>query len=108
MKKKLTKQNQESLEYIIAPAIKLAILLHSSTMPTEVKEAWLALLPEMSLKQISEFLDILEGKYLDEQTKNIDDDYQQKLKKLFAKYKKEDEDYKNRVLKQIKELEKHL
>ncbi len=90
------------------PAMKLAVLLDNSTMPNDVKDAWIALLPEMTLEQIDEFLNILEAKYLDEQTKDIDKKYQEKLQDLMARYKKEDENNKKKLLKNLNDIEKHF
>ena len=48
---------------------RLALLLASANVPDEVKEAWAALIPDMSLEQIDRLAKALEG-YLsvDEQT----------------------------------------
>lgn len=90
------------------PSIKLAVLLHNSTMPEDVKEAWIALLPEMTLEQIDRLLNILESKYLDEQTKDIDKEYQQKLQKFVEKYNQEEEQHKKKLLKNLSDIEKHF
>ncbi len=71
---------------------KLAVLLHHLKAPEKVKQAWATLLPKMSTKQISELLDILEARYLDEQTQHIDKEFKQKIADLvndFEKKKKE-------------------
>ncbi len=49
--------------------VRLALLLASANLPNETKEAWAALIPEMSLEQIDRLAKALEG-YLsvDEQT----------------------------------------
>ena len=69
-------------------AQKLALLLYISTIPDEVKESIIALLPEMTIEQINEFLNILESRYLDDQTKDIDEEYQEKLKELVLDFEK--------------------
>lgn len=40
---------------------RLALLLASANLPDEVKEAWAALIPEMSLEQIDRLTKALEG-----------------------------------------------
>jgi len=54
---------------------KLGVLLAASNFPDDVKEAILNILPDLSLDQADEFLEMLESKYLDEATGDIDELY---------------------------------
>ena len=82
--------NQENDEELAAnlefAARKLATLIHHSTMPEDVKDAWISVLPEMSFEQIEKLLSILEAKYLDEKTKHIDAEYKEKIEKLVSEF----------------------
>ena len=81
-------ENKEEIRKVIEfHAKKLGVLLAISTMPTGVKEAWIALLPQMPLEQIERLLNILEAKYLNEQTRDVD----AKFKKEFAEIVKSSE-----------------
>ncbi len=70
-------------------ARKLAILLYCSAMPDEIKESWIALLPEMSLEEINQLLTILEASYLDEETRQIDNEYKAKITKLTEEFQQQ-------------------
>ncbi len=70
-------------------ARKLAILLYCSSMPEEIKDSWIALLPEMSFEEIDQLLAILEASYLDEQTRNIDEEYRVKIEKLTEEFEQQ-------------------
>lgn len=70
-------------------ARKLASFIYHSTMPDEVKDAWISVLPEMSFGQIDKLLSILEAKYLDEKTKHIDAEYKEKIEKLVSELDQE-------------------
>lgn len=54
---------------------KLGVLLAASNFPDDAKEAFTNILPELSLDQIDKFLEMLESKYLDEATSDIDELY---------------------------------
>lgn len=83
------KEAKEILETLRANARKLVVLIEHSTMPDDVKDAWIALLPEMSVKQLDRFLSVLETKYLDEQTKGIDAEYKEKISALVDRFEKD-------------------
>lgn len=95
-------------ENLSIPAKKLAVLLYNSNMPDDIKTSWISLLPSMSLEQIDNFLNILEAKYLDEQTRDIDKKLKKQLEDLVKKYKKEDWDYSEKLLEQIEEVNKTI
>lgn len=90
---------KQIIENLEIQAKKLAVLLHNSNMPDDVKESWLAMLPEMSLKQMDRLLNILEAKYLDEQTKGIDEKYNKEIKTLIENFQKERDESENKFLK---------
>ncbi len=89
-------------------ARKLAFLLSASTMPDEVKQGWLDLLPEMTPEQIENFIDILEAKFLNESTNFVDKKYEKRLKQIFSRYAKEDAKREKTLLKKINALNKKL
>ncbi len=101
----LEKRIRENLEI---QAKKMALLLYDSTMPDDIKEAWIALLPWMSLGQMDKLLNILEAKYLDGQTKDIDEKYKDKLKEVAEKFEKEQYENDKKLLEQINKLKKIL
>ena len=100
----LLSQEQEILQNIELQTKKLGLLLHNSTMPQEIKMSWLSLLPQMSLKQIDRFLNILEAKYLDEQTKSIDKKLKKELGTMIAKFQKQEVKSGKDLIKKIKKL----
>ncbi|PIR91809.1 hypothetical protein COX74_03015 [bacterium (Candidatus Gribaldobacteria) CG_4_10_14_0_2_um_filter_41_16] len=68
---------------------KLAALLQHLKAPEKIKLAWAALLPKMTIKQISQLLDVLEARYLDEQTSHIDKALQQEIAQVVEKFAKQ-------------------
>jgi|SRR3989344_2534505 len=80
--------NQEIDKDLVAKlefnAKKLAAFIYHSTMPDDIKDAWISVLPEMSFDQIDKLLSVLEAKYLDEKTKHIDAEYKEKIEKLVS------------------------
>ena len=86
--KKELSQEQITVEVLEFSAKKLAFLLYASTMPEDIKEAWINVLPEMTLEQIDKFIEILEAKYLNEQTKDIDEKFLKKIENVFGKWNK--------------------
>ena len=107
LKTKLTPEQKISIS-LIAQAQKLGLLLANSTMPQDIKESWLAILPKMSLEQIQMFLNILEAKYLDSQTKDIDKKFKKKLLKKLAVSQKKDRKIEKQIQKKAAELKKIL
>jgi antitoxin component of RelBE/YafQ-DinJ toxin-antitoxin module len=100
----VNKKIEEVLNGLEGNARKLATLIFYSTMPDDVKEAWIALLPEMTLEQMEKLLNILESKYIDEKTRPVDEEYKAKLESLIKELEaqKESEDKKTvELLKKI-------
>jgi ABC-type phosphate/phosphonate transport system substrate-binding protein len=91
-----------------AHGAKLGALIADSTMPDDVKEALVALLPEMSLEEIERLENILEAKYLDEQTRSIDAEYKEKIASLVEAFKKEEAEAESKELDALKHLEAML
>ena len=85
-------------------ASKLGVLLAASPMPEDVKNAWIALLPEMTLEQIARLSDILEARYLDAKTEMIDVEYKKKLEELVSGFGMEDKERELSLVKQINAL----
>lgn len=95
---------QQILQNLELPIKKLAALLYDSNMSEDVKEAWLALLPKMTLEQIDRLLAILEAKYLDEKTRHIDAEFKEKIKAIAEKLKEQDAKNEKVLLEQISHL----
>ena len=87
---------------------KLAVLLHHLKAPEKIKQAWAALLPKMSLKQISELLDILEARYLDEQTRHLDKALKQEVAQVVKKFEKQRKINSQRFVAAVKTLSKKV
>lgn len=101
LKKQIDQQKHKIIEDLKAQSKKFAILLYNSNIPDDVKKAWIAMLPYMSLMQIERLLNILELKFLNQETKNIDDEYKNKLQSLVNHFNKMDAERTKRLLKQI-------
>ncbi|MEK7097351.1 MAG: hypothetical protein AAB906_00715 [Patescibacteria group bacterium] len=85
----VTQKTEEILaENIRLQVAKLAALLRDSNMPEDVKNAWVAILPKMTPAQIDRFVNILEAKYLDEQTRAVDDEFGKEIKSLIDGFEK--------------------
>ncbi|MBT4277615.1 hypothetical protein HOD96_02605 [Candidatus Falkowbacteria bacterium] len=106
MSKKLTKKG--ILTTLEANAKKLAILLYDSNIPEDVKDSWIAMLPEMSLEQIDKLLEALEENFLDEQTKDINIIYLEEMNQMFDEFEKERKKVDNKFLRKVKNFKKKL
>ncbi len=89
-------------------ANKLFLLIQNSEMSAETKESFLDLLPVFSLEQIEKLINILEAKYLDEQTSEIDLQFQNDLKSVIDDYRANDQKEKEIFVKQIKVISQSL
>lgn len=56
---------------------KIAVLLYEAPIPFEIKEAWITLIPSMTLEQIDQLGTILENAFVNQQTQDIDAQYHQ-------------------------------
>lgn len=101
--------NQKELEELAkATGQRLAFLLFNTNIDAEQKEDWLALLPEMSLAQLERLVDILEAKYIDKQTKNIDEDFKKDLTAIKDEYDKKEADLDQSTIEKMKKLTENL
>ncbi|MCH7883447.1 hypothetical protein IIA95_03465 [Patescibacteria group bacterium] len=104
MNQQATPNEKELAQNLELNAKKLAILLYNSTMPSDIKDAWIALLPKMSTEQIDQLFNILEAKYLDGGTKDIDEKYRKELEKVVKDFEKERDEDHEKLIKQIKQI----
>jgi len=101
----MPQDNQQELSQEIEfYARKLAVLLHHLKAPEEVKQAWAALLPKMTIKQISQLLDVLEARYLDEQTGHLDKALQQEVTQVVEKFAKQRKINNQKFISALKQL----
>jgi len=96
------------LSLVEMDARRLSYLLYSSKMPEEVKNSWLTLLPEMSKEQILKFIDILEGDYLETETKEIDEEYKEKIKIIIDDFEKKKTDMDKQLINDIKKIQETI
>ena len=82
-------------------AKKTAALLAASSMPEGVKEAWVALAPHMSVKQLARFADILEAKFLNQKTNKVDESYKHELAELARDFQESNRERELELIKQI-------
>ena len=87
---------------------RLAFFLSQSKMPQEQKEAWLALLPEMSLEQVEELLDILEAQHLNQETDQVDDDFKENITAIEDEYQQKQADLDKDAIEKMKKLTDNL
>jgi transcriptional regulator of heat shock response len=83
---------------------KLAVLIASSNLPEQVKDELVVLLEEMSLSQIEELLNVFESRFLDEKTKDIDEEYKKKVENVIKEYKETGEKEAQKVIDQLKHI----
>lgn len=67
---------------------KLGFYLSVAPWPDEVKSAWVILLEQMSIEEITEFSEIMEYMYADAMTSEIDDAFKKEVERL----RKEDQE----------------
>ncbi len=102
----LTKKEVEEL--LRLKAYELAVLLHLSNMPMEIKKSWIALLPEMTLEQIDKFIMVLENALANNLTKDLDGAFLKKLKEITFKFAKEQEELDDKFLKKLNKFKENL
>ncbi|MBU0613186.1 hypothetical protein KKB10_04165 [Patescibacteria group bacterium] len=108
MKNKKNPQQQEGNVEEEARALgkKLVLLLRSSDLPEEVQISIIHLLPEMTLEQIDELVNVL--------TENVarggemDEGLKQRLGKVKEKYDSKREDLADSIMKDLDDLEKEI
>lgn len=58
---------------------RLGFLLAAAPLPDEEKQAWLGILPDMTVEQLLRFSDLLETRFLDAATADVDAVWEQTL-----------------------------
>ncbi len=111
MPKKLTKKSENLNEVDLEASFKdlgkrLALLLESANLPDEVKDAWAALLPQMSLEQIGELAVLLEGN-LSSNSKEVER-LNQDLLKINLSFAGRRIDLKNQAIGEIEKIEEQV
>lgn len=93
--------NEQVAKVITFKAKKLAVLLMTSSLPDELKIAWINLLDDMTAAQMDKLLQILEDEYLQNATETIDDHFEHEWQKRIAEYEDKEE-------RDIDELQKNV
>ncbi len=100
---------KEELKYLAQErGRELAVLLHISKMPLEIKKAWITLLPQMSLSQIEKLILFLEEGLSGQITKEVDEVFMEKILKMLNEFVQEREKIDRNFLKKIKQLRKDI
>ncbi|MFH1667611.1 MAG: hypothetical protein ABH884_01135 [Candidatus Komeilibacteria bacterium] len=100
--------NKDLEEAAQSQGIKLGYLISTLEVSDEIKDSFLAILPKMSLEQIDSLILLLEQNYLQNQTKQVDQDFENALKKLSAEYNQETKKIKDDVTAQIDDVIKQI
>ncbi|OIO46014.1 MAG: hypothetical protein AUJ28_03220 [Parcubacteria group bacterium CG1_02_37_51] len=100
--------NKDLEETAQSQGIKLGYLISTLEVSDEIKDSFLAILPKMSLEQIDSLILLLEQNYLQDQTKQVDQDFENELKKLSAEYNQETKKIKDDVAAQIDDVIKQI
>ncbi len=109
MAQKITQDDfDEILLSLDVNAKKLATLIYYSDMPDEIKDSWIALIPEMNIEQLQSLLNILEAKFLDQSTNTIDEKYKAEFNILIEDLKKEKDENDAKALDLIKKISETL
>lgn len=105
---KKEEQKEEILFNLELQAKKMAFLLANLKAPREVKEAFISLLPYLSPKQVGKFLEVLEAKYLNWETKDIDEKLAKDLQKVVADFQQSQEQTEKELLLKLANIEKQI
>ena len=95
-------------ELAAAQGRKLGLFLSSLNVSKEILEAFLDILPEMSLEQLEELTNILEARYLADKTAALDEKLKEELLKIKQKSDKAKSDNEEQTLKALDEIGKEL
>ena len=87
---------------------KLGFFISTLNTSDEVKQTWLELLEGLSLSQLLELTDFMEGRFLEEQTRGFDEELRLALKDVFTKSKERGEVAAGETLKKFEALEAEL
>jgi len=87
---------------------KLGFFISALNASEEIKNSWLAILPQMSIEQIERLVNVFEEKYLQQETQYIDEEF----KKVLAEIEKEKEKKLNKIdeetIEKIQDLAKKI
>lgn len=109
MKNMLSSDSPTELQdQAVALGRKLGFFVASLNTSDEVKQAWLTLFEHLSLQQLIELTDLLEARFLHEQTGAIDQDLHDQLAKILAQGKAEQEQAEKVTLQKLDALEQAL
>jgi transcriptional regulator of heat shock response len=106
MKNKINKEDLKNLA--IDYGKELGILISSLDITPDEKMAFLSLLPKMSMEQIDRLVGILEAKYINSETQEIDKKFKEDIEKIKEKYDKQIDKVDKESIKKIKELSKKI
>ncbi|GEM_PF-5253086 len=87
--------------------VKIGFLIKNSTMPEDVKKELFDILPLMDINQMERLMNMLEAKLIDEQTRDIDKEYKEKIDKAYREHSSKQQEVDKKFLKRIKETINH-
>ncbi|MBI3305288.1 hypothetical protein HYZ80_03140 [Candidatus Parcubacteria bacterium] len=87
---------------------KLGLLLATAPLPEDEKQAWLAMLPEMTPEQLMRFSDLLEKRVLDAATAAIDAQWLERLRQFAAERSAREKQINEQATSAVSELERAL
>ena len=100
--------DQELQDQASALGRKLGFFINSLNATDEVKQAWLTVVEQTSLPQLAELVDTLETRFLNEQTRTVDEEFAASLTKILQAGLAEEKQQEQKVLAQIQALEQEL
>ncbi len=104
-----TQLDDQFKDYLKNKGQKLGYLIAASTLSDDIQEELVELLPKFTIEQIDRLINIFEAKYVDEKTKDIDDQFKIKIKEIVDGFKEEKEkitvNFKNNIDEFNKKLE---
>ncbi len=107
-KQEKIKLSQEEAMVIEAQIKKFAVLLDNSNIPDDIKRSLISIMPDLALEQIDKLSMILETRFLDEETKDIDEKFKKELNDLVDEFEKEEKDLDSKFLKNISDFKKSI
>lgn len=100
--------DEQIREIIHLKGQKLGTLLNKLKWPQELKQAWVDLLPTLTAEQIDELIMLTEENYLQQETTQIDKNFQAKAQALYSKYKANQKQIDDKVMEELKTIEQEL
>ena len=99
---------QELIETAEARGRKFGWLISQVFLNDEEKQAMLVLAEKMSSEQLDQLIGVLEQKYLQAQTKPVDDAYQASMRQAQSDYVKQQSRLNQGTLNKLKDLEQQI